>query len=109
MPFHTQAEQAAKELRNEAEYTPAPWGITQKEHNGDDLLEINAADRHITVLHFDGYEDFHNARLIAAAPELLEALKAMVNKHINDHGLLLVGSDHSVGKASILIAKCEGK
>ena len=38
-------------------------------------------------------------------PELLGVLQAMVNKHIADHGLLLVGTDHPVGRASVLLAK----
>lgn len=39
---------------------------------------------------------------------LLEALEAMVTKHISDHGLLLIGSDHPVARAQAAIAKARG-
>lgn len=44
-----------------------------------------------------------NARLIAAAPELLEALKVIIGKEITDHELFV-----AIQNASKLIAKIEG-
>jgi hypothetical protein len=77
------------------QHTPGPW---QWSHNGASThdthcIEISGGDRIGNVAYCqsytgDGYDDrsetIANARLIAAAPELLEALQAIV-KSLADH------------------------
>ncbi len=55
-------------------HTPGPWsvyGVGRMQRN------IQSTDRTIAVVHGDLLDTPHNARLIAAAPELLEALSAI--------------------------------
>lgn len=63
-----------------AKYTPGPWTYESKDIRGEvpcckvygaDNLEVATVGRH------DGKGDLENARLIAAAPEMYEALLAI--------------------------------
>lgn len=54
-------------------YTPGPWRAVKTAHGPIDVFD---ARDHDVVTVYGGR--MGNARLIAAAPELLEALKAMV-------------------------------
>ena|SRR5690242_12179092 len=105
-----------------AKHTPGPW-----HHKHDDYAKnvINVeADGHIPICRLTGIASARNdgeanARLIAAAPELLAALKAVTDdaeQAIKDIG----GCDHSVGicccdiignveHARTAIAKAEGR
>lgn len=60
-------------------YTPGPW----KANLDKALTQVEAADglivADITEDHPNLAEQYANARLIAAAPEMLEALKVMIN------------------------------
>ena len=70
-----------------SQYTPGPWRIQR-----DDQIVILNADESIAMLFRDGdvhYNDLlapeddaceANARLIAAAPDLLEAIQALVKE-----------------------------
>lgn len=63
-----------KKMENEFEGTPGPWGIDTRRVIKDRVVSSNG----LTVACTDGNsseEDEANARLIAAAPELLEALQ----------------------------------
>lgn len=83
-------------------YTPAPWGSAKNRltriiaedktticmvHNYSAYLSTDRKKRHL----HDGFEyvgleeSFANAKLIAAAPELLEALKQYVNSLLHDY------------------------
>ncbi len=77
MPFHTEAKKAAEEL-SKAQHTPGPWKL-----GAHSMSAVFAGKR--LVASCAGYssteqqEQVHleneaNARLIAAAPELLDAL-----------------------------------
>lgn len=57
-------------------YTPGPWKVVVK---GENYFGINSADGNICILAAEARKEIDkkaNARLIAAAPELLEALQA---------------------------------
>ena len=56
-----------------AAFTPGPWHVKPSRSDGDELLEVNSNSRHITLHMIEAAEDIANARLIAAAPELLQA------------------------------------
>jgi len=67
-------------------HTPGPWGVTQK-------LNVSAGRR--TVANCGGYQDggdatyqenIANSRIIAAAPELLEALQMVAAKIARGEG-----------------------
>lgn len=61
-------------------HTPGPWTI-----DGVDYIDIISPAGRIAMLDSDaglpGAQEMANARLIASAPALLEALRAMLAKH----------------------------
>lgn len=59
-------------------WTQGPWRAEASDYEG--CLQIISADRKrpITEIWGDGDDDEANARLIAAAPELVEALEMML-------------------------------
>jgi hypothetical protein len=62
-------------------YTPGPWEFDDKHSSGFPLLCLYAADNR-NPFHGSRSDDEQNAnaRLIAAAPELLEALRAITDQ-----------------------------
>ena len=64
-----------------AEHTPGPWVVYDDSNNGKtNRIEIAARGKTVArIYHSVPEEDLPNARLIAAAPDLLEALQYMVN------------------------------
>ncbi len=104
---------------NTAKYTPGPWSVLEDEHSDEngkfhkiaDCQDVTVADVPIQPLDPQEWSQA-NARLIAAAPELLEALKALkkelwaanlkldVKKHFS-----LLAADAQAGTA---IHKVEG-
>jgi hypothetical protein len=89
---------------SEPKYTPGPWRF-----DVFGLITQEGSDLHIAQLHNKREEDFPsreaNGNLIAAAPELLNALKWSVNhaeECLGDYPELL-------DIAIALIAKAEGK
>jgi hypothetical protein len=64
-----------------AEYTPGPWVVYDDSNNGKtNRIEIAALGKTVArIYHSVPEEDLPNARLIAAAPDLLEALQDFLN------------------------------
>jgi hypothetical protein len=60
-----------------AEHTPGPWVVYDDSNNGKtNRIEIAALGKTVArIYHSVPEEDLPNARLIAAAPDLLEAAK----------------------------------
>ena len=56
-------------------YTPGPWGVDE---TASAKPFIAAESREIATCRKDLSEDWHNAQLICAAPDLLEALQALL-------------------------------
>jgi hypothetical protein len=91
--------------------TPGPWQITQRaSRQSDNFVVAPANAKSVAVVPFmahDREEQEANARLIAAAPELLAALKSI--------RLLLwplesiPGWTERVAAADVAIAKAEGR
>lgn len=82
-------------MKTETKHTPGPW---KEVFSGFmDLADIIGADgiRVVRAHH-------HNAKLIAAAPDLLEACKTLIAN--NDTGAM----EFAIQKAKIAIAKTEG-
>lgn len=93
--------------RSESSHTPGPWWVDNRRPTG--ALQIQAEHRGVgssyCVASVNYYEDdAANAHLIAAAPDLLEALKAALP-------ILRKASDGAVawGNAYGAIAKAEGR
>lgn len=98
-------------MRDPAEHTPAPWfleGNTVYALTTDERgREVNIFWATLSGTRFtpDGRENRANARLIAAAPDLLAALEAMVDRWEPDSA----GSDRRMWEtACAAIAKARG-
>lgn len=97
-----------------AKHTPLPWEI-EVINGGKDIL-INSKKRHIAKIIWYGMEkdefDDANARLIAAAPELLEVLKKAID-NLDFGGEPKTAIGHAIRKfqeeAKQAIAHAEGK
>ena len=96
-----------------SKHTPGPWATDQKEHDEPHQnIRVQAGKRGICLVWMDdapvrdyNAEQRANARLIAAAPDLLEALKAMLTNWEEDSAY---GSD-AADKARAAIAKAGGE
>jgi hypothetical protein len=96
-----------------SKHTPGPWFENVMPTSAGSAITINSADHRIAIIYVDGIrkgiddelprsiQNRANARLIAAAPELLEALKNYVN------GCSVGVNATEVARAAI--AKAEGK
>jgi hypothetical protein len=87
-------------------HTPGPWSSDFP--NGDDWIRTEDGDAIVRI----GFNQEHreaNAHLIAAAPELLEALKAIT--HRTDLGTALFHklTEEHAEAALAAIAKAEGR
>ena len=89
-------------------HTPGPWTILPNTpHFVRAMHPAEGMQPVATVYHFDG-ELAANARLIAAAPELLEALEAVLpdlEHYVATHG---PGPDKRLAAARAAIAKARG-
>ena len=102
-------------------HTPGPWAlVTNTGHTGQDGIQrariaccegIHLINVHQNVLGRNYSELTANARLIAAAPELLAACKALVKRiehAVHDHpDDFWLGAEYQNGMAAI--AKATGK
>lgn len=86
-------------------HTQGPWMWDSDQIKGDPLnrlrYQVVARGKTVTRCYYSSSDEHaeHDARLIAAAPELLEALKAMIDE--DDGGM-------AAEKAKAAIAKAEG-
>lgn len=82
---------------SETKHTPGPWEFDGPHHN---IIVWSSPNNRICFMTSDGPTEA-NARLIAAAPDLLEALKNIVNSiEVHDHPAVMMAFD--------AIAKAEG-
>lgn len=97
------------------QHTPGPWLVEAKNcHMGDIATVHNTDDEWVTIYAprwmetgLDKHEQSANARLIAAAPDLLAALKSVLN-WIDDN-CETSGFDAIEAQADTAIAKAEGR
>ncbi|MCE1464255.1 hypothetical protein [Enterobacter roggenkampii] len=93
------------------EGSPAPWRINGVDYHDYGLIDAEGGE--IMLLKAECEQDDHNATLIAAAPDLLEALQDMLSgwKYIREqHGDLYgVGWDRAQDKAQSAISKALGE
>lgn len=63
------------------QHTPAPWTCKPSNKSDAEYAIFNEDDNYLTT---DEYEHEANARLIAAAPELLDLLNCILMQHRTD-------------------------
>lgn len=86
----------------------APWRINSTDYHDYGLIDADGEE--IMLLKADCEKDDHNASLIGAAPELLEALQRLVEMHDNPERLYTVETkNRSMGKARAAISKALGE
>lgn len=90
--------------------TLGPWGLNQQ----GEIVTANGMNLSIALMYhsgfIDGVERKANARLIAAAPELLEALQGLVADYEwSARGKDLYAKEHPITLARAAIAKALGK
>lgn len=97
---------------SKAKHTPWPW----KDLGGGDIgAPFDATDDWVVAMACDGIPDGQyeaNTRLIAAAPDLLEALEKLVSYDDmaeDDEGNLMVHYADMVNSARAAIAKARGE
>lgn len=80
-------------MKNETQHTPGPWIINRAlSDSGEQLLQIctratGVSRWHLASVMRQGNETEANARLIAAAPALLEALRVCLRVLVTPAGL----------------------
>jgi hypothetical protein len=84
----------------EAKHTPGPWEVI----TDVDRFEIDSRTRCVAVTRDNRSDDAANAALIAAAPDMYEALVAA-------YGIVIRGAQYNVTaeKVAAAIAKAEGR
>ena len=86
------------------EYTPGPWRIGTPPPNGEQTIgTLNGLMVAVATTGAEMEETKANARLIAAAPELLEALQSVLDNCLDSEGLCAAHA-----KARAAIAKATG-
>lgn len=104
---------------NETKYTPGPWSIDYDTHRSPNIwihakgnsgiAKVEICDYSDGLGHRITEEDHANSRLIAAAPDLLEACKAIVYEEDRDCGQDILVSRVRLQKCIDAIAKAEAQ
>lgn len=102
---------------SDIKHTPGPWRTDEDEHDAPyQDIRIKAANRTVCKVWIDdapvhdyNAEQEANARLIAAAPQLLDALQPFVRNNSSDEFVTLVVRSSDITKARAAIAKATGK
>lgn len=86
-------------------HTAAPWYFSN-----EGVLRVRAKDDDEVVCSYAGYEncerEYANAKLIAAAPDLLEALQDLLIRVADDEEY---GPEHAITRARAAISKALGE
>lgn len=101
------------QVSNEAKHTPGPWRVHHDEDDEECWVELddNEPGHAIVAVVEEQDESVANAHLIAAAPDLLEALKAAKQFLSIDisRGPASNGWVNTVDMVNAAIAKAEGQ
>lgn len=91
-----------------AKHTPGPWWVDAKSFGGVETFTVrNEAGKEVASGQHIATRRKADARLIAAAPELLEALRGLLHKL--DIPQQAMGLAADIYRARAAIAKAEGK
>lgn len=104
-------------MTQEAQHTPGPWRIKQSSANGNNFIYPEGSEDAICGVRFHLDFDAHeaNARLIAAAPDLLEAVEVLLGGLEAEYPESKFGIDFRtqmrirMNKARAAIAKARGQ
>ena len=90
--------------------TPGPWTVSrvETEHGAICYIKADTGHREVAVLYTDGEQDA-NARLIASAPDLLDALRAFCGDYEATPTTNDVSLKAAYRHALDVIAKAEGR
>jgi len=90
-------------------HTPGPWRakLTRGKHGYSDFYNVLGPQYEVCRMMGIDHEDKANARLIAAAPDLLEALRDLVARCDGSEGVRADGSNIETLAAHLAIAKAE--
>lgn len=97
-----------------AEHTPGPWGCRDTSYHAHDyrLTKPNGEPLPVNAPYNDHSEQRANARLIAAAPDLLEALEYLLEQTIVQDEqydcIITEGEAEAAAMARAAIAKARG-
>jgi hypothetical protein len=105
---------------SETKHTPGPWGMRLSDnatpfiHHGKDALlyDIDDPDHLVCVMPAEitrGFNSFANARLIAAAPELLEASEAIIERWDSTQWTWAEHTSVLIHRLRAAIAKAKGE
>lgn len=101
---------------SERKHTPGPWRLSGHSEDSPEKLSVEDGNGYFIAEVDFGLAQKANARLIAAAPELLEALKELVkaNEDHNESVSKVIGElpgwkDSYLDKARSAIAKALGE
>lgn len=100
----------------EAQHTPGPWKVFTTS-DGSKVIGIGdrngegVADCGFGIWRGGSEEALANARLIAAAPDLLSALKALMQVHRDQDTVGVMPADKAIayGKAEAALARAEAR
>jgi len=87
------------------EHTKGPWDSVQGSTTGRTVIATASTKARRNVAHVGGPDREANARLIAAAPDLLEALKIMTGLVLIKYGNLHEDVNAEIAKADAAIVK----
>lgn len=90
---------------SEAKFTKGPWGRTTFANGQPRVYRIGRDYKEADIAHTHGSDDVANADLIAAAPEMYEAMQEFVNRV--DRGE--VRSTATYNKFKTILAKARGE
>ena len=90
-------------MNKSAQFTPGPWSIRKDSEEKGSPLRVHAPSRSIAQV-WEHDQGRGNAALIAAAPEMYEALQNLVNDWERVHGP--IPKDHEAWAA---LAQAEGR
>jgi hypothetical protein len=93
---------------NNTLHTPAPWSVKKDSPQAGIIIAQNR-NLGIAEVFGGGETDIANARLIAAAPDLLSALEFLLADYIAINGEKLTGSSFPADKAREALRKAKGK
>lgn len=96
-----------------SKHTPGPWHVAEEMDDDDNVLYTVEADNLPVADIYRKAEHEANARLIAAAPELLEALKELIAWDLEslpgEVSLGYSGIEQDIAHAKAAIAKALGE
>ena len=94
---------------SEAKFTPGPWTKWRNSVHSEDGICIAECGNSVRTTHLSEEESEANTNLIAAAPELLEALEAIIKglEASDEEGL--IGHTEQIINAKAAIAKARGE